>query len=778
MNTSSPTQQTVTLSLEQELEQIAEKALQLAVHHHQSGRIQDAEDLYQAILQIQPNHPDANHNLGLLAVQAQQPSVGLAHLKAALEARPEQEQYWLSYIDALIQADQAEIARQMLELGRQHGLQGDAVENLAKQLVSPPQAVPPYAAAQHPELTAARPEKKAKKKIAHKDLVKAPSAKEMRTVVELFGQRRITEVEALARSITKRFPLNGFGWKALGAVLQAQGKIEEALLCMQKATNFMPKDAEAHCNLGANLQDQGRLSEAEVSLRRALILKPDYVDAHYNLGNALYRQARLTEAEVSLRHVLALKPDHAKAHNSLALTLQDQGRLTEAINFFRHALEIQADSAHMHSNLFFCMSQVEGIDAEALFAEHCRFGEQFEAPLRSLWSAHSNPRDPERCLQIGFVSADFRNHAVANFIEPVLVHLAGHKKLSLHAYYNYAAEDSVTQRLRGYLTHWHSVVNLSDDAMEEKIRADGIDILIDLSGHTGHNRLPVFARKPAPVQASWIGYPGTTGLHTMDYYLADRFRLPAGQFDGQFTEKIVQMPVSAPFSPFEAAPSVNALPALSNGYATFGSFNRPSKLSHAVIALWSQLLHALPDSKMVLGGMSQDEKYDTLVEWFAHEGIARERLSFYPRSDMDTYLRLHQQVDICLNPFPYTGGTTLCHALWMGVPTLTLTGQTIPSRGGASILGHVGLEAFVAQDAADFVRKGLSWASNLSPLSSLRKDLRERFERSAMGQPAIAAAGVERALRIMWQRWCEGLPAKSFEVELNKMDIGIPEGNK
>jgi protein O-GlcNAc transferase len=288
--------------------------------------------------------------------------------------------------------------------------------------------------------------------------------------------------------------------------------------------------------------------------------------------------------------------------------------------------------------------------------------------------------------------------------------------------------------------------------------------LIDLSGHTAKHRLLTFARKPAPVQASWIGYPGTTGLHAMDYYLSDRFMFPDVGFDSQLTEKIVKLPASVPFLPSKDAPPVNALPALSNGYMTFGSFNRSNKISRPVIALWAQLLRALPDSRMLLGAMSQDGQYQTLIDWFAQEGIVRERLDFHARSSMERYLGLHHQIDICLDTFPYNGGTTTFHALWMGVPTLTLAGQTIASRSGASILGHVNLEAFTAHDVADFKKKGLYWADHPGELSIIRTGLRERFTKSASGQPAVIAAGLERALRIMWQRWCAGLPAASFEV--------------
>lgn len=555
----------------------------------------------------------------------------------------------------------------------------------------------------------------------------------------------------------------------LGTVLKDSGQLDAALASYRRALEIRPDYVEAHNNLGVLLMDMGRFDAALASYRRALEIKPDYVEAHNNLGVLLRGQGKLDEALESCRRALEVEPDYARAHSNLGSVLKDMGEIDEALASYRRALEITPDHSGCYSNLLFCLSHNENVGTEALFAEHCRFGEQYEAPLRAGWPQHTNLRDPERCLRVGFVSGDLRKHAVSNFIEPALAHLAGYPQLSLHAYSNHIIEDSVTRRLRGYFAHWHAIAGLSDAALAEKIRADGIDILIDLSSHTAHNRLLTFARKPAPVQVCWLGYPGTTGLSAMDYFLTDRFFLPPGQFDGQFTEKIVQLPVSAPFLPVEDALPVNALPALSNGYVTFGSFNRLSKLSPAVIALWSQLLRVLPDSRMVLGGMPEDGKYDVLIEWFAREGIARERLSFYPRCGMNSYLGLHQQVDICLDTFPYNGGTTTCHALWMGVPTLTLAGHTIPGRPGAGLLGHVGLEAFAAQDAADFVRKGVNWAGNLATLSDIRAGLRERFAKSAMGQPAMVAAGVERALHIMWQRWCAGLLAEPFEVRLTDL---------
>jgi len=702
MTTNTPPQQPAALVIEQ--------ALHLAIAQHQAGQIQEAENLYRTILKIHPGHPDANHNMGVLAVQTKQPTAGLPHFLAALEADPTRRQYWLSYIDALFQANQLETARQVLAHAQQQGLQGDEVEALAARLKSGTQ-IDNQADTEHPNifkeslpapLNTSPGGKKKFKALSASNKVKKPRQQEAKALTALFSQGRLTEAENLAKKMTLRFPLHGLGWKVLGAVFHLTDRSTDALDAMKKAAVLSPNDAEAHSNLGVTLNDLGRLSEAEVSYRRAIQINPNH--------------------------------------------------------------------PWMHSNLLFNLSHNTTVDAETLFSEHRQFSKQFETHFLASYPQFAQSRDPDRPLQIGFVSGDFCNHAVANFIEPVLAHLSGYPQLSLHAYSNHGIEDAVTQRIRAHFAYWHPISSLSDAALAKKIRADGIDILIDLSGHSSKNRLLTFAQKPAPVQASWIGYPGTTGLRAMDYYLADRFFLPPGQFDNQFTEKIVHLPAGAPFLPSEHAPPVNILPALSNGYVTFGSFNRISKLSRSVIALWSQLLRALPDSRMLLGGMPEDGQYDTLIEWFAQDGITRERLNFHARSGMDTYLTLHQQVDICLDTFPYNGGTTTLHALWMGVPTLTLAGSTVAGRPGAAILGHAGLEAFIAHDVADFVQKGLSWAGDLAALADIRAGLRERFSKSAMGQPDVVAAGVERALRIMWQRWCADLPAESFEVSLQDID--------
>ena len=582
--------------------------------------------------------------------------------------------------------------------------------------------------------------------------------------IALHEMGRLDEAAASYRKALEIKPDYVDAHDKLGGVLRNLGHYDDAALCYRKVVEIKPDYAEAHNNLGGVLRNLGHYDDAVVCYRRALQINPDGAEVHSNLGVALHDLGQIDDAVVCHRRALQIKPSYAEAYGNLGNALQDLGQLDDAIACYRRALGIRPDFTKAYSNMLFALGHSEAVDAQTLFAEHCRFAEQVENPLRARWPKHNNPRNPERSLRIGFVSGDLRNHAVMSFLEPVLAHLANFPQLSLHAYSNHVREDGVTQRIRGHVQHWNTIVGLSDDGLAQKIHSDGIDILIDLSGHTAHNRLLAFARKPAPVQVSWIGYAGTTGLCAMDYYLADCYLLPPGQFDGQFKEKLVYLPASLTFLPDNDAPSVNSLPALSNGYVTFGSFNRPNKISRAVVALWSQLLRALPSARMVLGAMPEAGIEPVLIDWFTQEGIVLERLVFYQKCPMKEYLGLYSQVDLCLDTFPYTGSTTTAHALWMGVPTLTLAGETVPSRFGASMLGYIGLEDLIAHSKTEFLAKGLQYATHLDDLTLIRNGLRARFEQSALGKPNLVAAALERAFRSMWKNWCAGLPVKSLDV--------------
>ena len=677
--------------------------IEQAVEAQTAGKLEEAEALYRAILKDQPKHPDANHNLGVLAVSVNKPADALPLLRTALEANPNQGQYWLSYIDALIKDNQPETARVVLEQGKKMGLSAEQVDALSQRLASRSEE-PESDKAQSLTFTQQRKKfsaKKEKKKNVSSSQrspghAGGPSQGEVNDLLTQYQSGQYEVAEKLAISMTQKHPNHQFAWKVLGAVLRTSGRLHDAVVANQKAVALAPNDVEAHSNLGNALKDLSRPEEAEASFRQAITLKPDFAEAH--------------------------------------------------------------------SNLLFLRSHMPTIGEEQLYEAHCEFGRVFEAPVRFSWPLHTNGKDPTRTLRIGLVSGDLRAHAVASFIEPILRHLSTYEGLTLHAYYNYHSVDLVSKRLQEYFVSWSQVRPLLDADLAEKICSDGIDILIDLSGHTAYNRLPVFARKPAPLQASWIGYPGTTGLESMDYFFCDKRWLPQGQFASQFTEKLAYLPATAAFQPETTAPAVSELPALHNGYVTFGSFNRMDKVNRATIQIWAQVLRAVPDARMLLGNVTGDENKQRVIDWFEHAGVALERLDLRPRSDMATYLALHSEVDVCLDTLPYGGGTTVYHALWMGVPTVTLAGSTPASRQATYILGSCGLDSFVCDDAEDFVRKSILTASSVEVLSTIRAGMRERVLTSPLGQPALVAKGLERALRMMWERWCAELPAQSLDV--------------
>jgi len=558
-------------------------------------------------------------------------------------------------------------------------------------------------------------------------------AAEERELLAALQRGDASRARTLANGLTGRHPERGIPWKVFGALLWADGRVEDAVAAMRHSARLLPRDAEAHCNLGLTLAKLERFAEAEASLLRAIEIDPGFSIAHYRLGMTYSLQARLEEAEISLRRGIELRSDYAAG--------------ADAQNF---------------SNLLFILSHKPGLDADLLFAEHRRYSELFESPLLASWPRHANARDPDRRLKIGFVSGDLYEHSVGRFFAPVAAQLQLCAGLELHAYCANAQSDAQSARLRSHFRCWTLIDALPDDALAARIAQDGIDVLIDLSGHTAHNRLPLFARKPAPLQVSWLGYPGTTGLRAMDYYLADRNWLPPGECDRFFTEKLAYLPARWAFEPHAESPPVGPLPALSSGRLTFGSFHRLDKINTSTVDLWSRLLLALPQTRLVLAGMPGDGRETALLDRFAAHGIARDRLLPHVRCAMGAYLGRHHEVDIALDTRPYCGATTTMHSLWMGVPTLTMTGSAAQSRAGAGIAANAGLDGFIAADDAAFVELGRHWAGRLPELAALRAESRARLAQSPAGRPDLIAAHIDAALRRMWHRWCAGLPADSF----------------
>jgi predicted O-linked N-acetylglucosamine transferase (SPINDLY family) len=450
------------------------------------------------------------------------------------------------------------------------------------------------------------------------------------------------------------------------------------------------------------------------------------------------------------------------------MTYDTLGRVSEAETSVRRGRallgqtrSVTSDDQVSYSHMLWLMSHNPDLSPEVLREEHFGFGEHIEAPLRASWPRHANERNPDRTLQIGFVSGDLYTHSVGRFLEPLLPHLAAATDLRLHAYCTNPVEDALSPVLKPRFHRFTAIDGMPDTSFYEKLLADRIDILIDLSGHTGFNRLPVFARKPAPVQISWLGYPGTTGLTAMDYYFADPCWLPPGRFDDQFTEKLVYLPDRWAFTAHPDAGAVGPLPALKNGYLTFGSFHRLGKINAATIRLWADLLTALPDAKLQVVGI-MDGQESLLRDRFTAAGVDTARLTVFGRLEMDRYLGAHEQVDIALDTLAFSGATTTMHSLWMGVPTLTIAGLTPQANACAGILGHVDLQNFVGADAAGFIGTARYWTTHLQELAALRSQLRTRVQSSPGGNPALIAAHIRLSLRHMWRSWCLGNPAEMF----------------
>lgn len=545
-----------------------------------------------------------------------------------------------------------------------------------------------------------------------------PSDSDVNTLIDLFVAKNYDALESELAVLLEQYPEWLIGWKILSDTYMVQRK--DARIPASNALTLNLSDPQEHCYYGLVLKSQGDLASAAQAFKQAITLKPDY----------------------------------AAAYNNLGIVEKDMGDIDAGVASYRRALELNPSYAGCYSNLLFCLSHAENIGTQSLYEEHCRFSQWYEKPLKPLWKKHSNSKGPAKVLRVGFVSAAFRDHSLTYFFEPVLNHLAQLASLNLYAYCASALEDETTQRIRQKFKHWLNVDQLSDQALAERVRADGIDILVDLDGHTSGNRLLTFAMKPAPIQVSWLGYLATTGLDAMDYYLVDSYLLPKNQFDSQFSEKLVQLPVNATFSPSPLSPEVNHLPALKNGYLTFGCFNRPNKITQSTVNLWCQVLNALPQSKMLLGSMPSDGSYEVLMTWFAQHGVSQERLVLHPKRDMQSYLTLYHQVDVCLDTFPSNGVTTTCHAAYMGVPTLCLSGDRLASRGAQALMAHLGLSQFVTDSHGAYIQQACHLASQIEMLAEIRKNLREQLKQSNLAKPEVLALSLEQVFRQMWKRWC------------------------
>ncbi|KML54645.1 hypothetical protein VL15_20290 [Burkholderia cepacia] len=760
-----------TLTPEQQLAQDIALVMDNALERQRSGAFDEARALYEAILDAVPANADAHYNLAVLLVDTGRPADAVPHFEAALGANPANGYYWVSYIHALHRSGQTPAAWIAVEIAQQRGVRGPALDGLIAQMAMPDTvlATAAVAAAVPSGVEAAIIAETADGTAVHHDAgkpVRRANQNLRQKHAALFAKGKFAEATAHAQRLVAEYPDDGACWRALSASLHKDGRYAEMIDAGLRTVELLPDEVLVRILLADTLRVMSRLAEADEQCRRLLELQPNHPEGLRIQGLVLFALRRTDEAIAACRRAVELAPGHPAPNGTLGFVLLEMGATQEALGWLRRAIELDPTDSVTHSSMLFCIAHSSDFGPQALVDEHRKFGQRYDNHKRKRTAGFSNSRDPARQLQIGFVSGDLFGHAVASYAVPVIEHLATDPGIAMHFYHNHVEEDQTSERFKAHATNWRNVAGMSDQAFLERLRNDRIDIVIDLSGHTGRNRLVALAQRAAPVQASWIGYPATTGLAEMDYYLTDRFVAPYGAFDDQFVEQIVRLPAIAPYMPPPNCPPVNLLPALHNGYTTYGSFNRLNKLSPHVIDVWARVLHADPTARMALGAIGNDGDQQALTEWFAAAGIDAGRLTFHRRSNIPVYMQQHHGVDLCLDTFPYTGSTTTLNALWMGVPTVTISGPTLAGRGSAGWLQHVGLDAYITDGEDAFVAKALALGHDTAALQALRTGLRARCGQSAAFRPAVVAAGLSSALRTMWTRWCADEPVTAFDTPL------------
>jgi len=682
--------------------------LQQALALHQAGRLPQAETLYRQILAVEPDQPDALHYLGMLAHQVGKSEVGIALINRALSNRP----------------DYAEAYINLGNIFRSQGQLDDAVDSYRRVLTLQPEVAD-----------------------LHYNLGNA-----------LRDQGKLEEAIESYRQALVLQPDDAEVYINIGNTFNDQGKPDEAMASFRRALTLRPDYVEAYMNLGNVLKIKGQLDEAIASYRQALILQPENALVHYNLGTSLMAQDKLEEAAASFRKALELQPDYAEAYNNLGNALKGQGRLQEAVASYRQALALIPDYAEVHSNLLFTLNYMADSTQEEIYAESLQWHAEHTQPGQTDTVLYANSLSTDRRLRIGYVSPDFRVHSVAFFIEPVL-RAHDKEKVEVFCYANVKKPDEVTQRLQADADHWFPIRGMAHVAVADRIREDGIDILVDLAGHTSNNSLPVFAYKPAPIQVSWLGYPNTTGLQTMDYRLTDAIADPPEENGMLHTEKLIRLKYGfLCYRPAAHAPPVSSLPCQERGYITFGSFNNLTKATSAVMKTWARILHAVPGSRLLLKAkqLADDATRSRFKDIFAKEGIGADRLEMYSRLPrIKDHLDFYSRVDLGLDPFPYNGTTTTCEALWMGVPVVTLLGSRHAGRVGASILHRISLDDLVAASLDEYIELARSLAADQKRLGDLRSGLRGRMLNSVLMNSRQFTRHLEDVFQQIWREYCK-----------------------
>lgn len=612
---------------------------------------------------------------------------------------------------------------------------------------------------------------------------------------------RLTEAEDCLQAAIAANPQSVDAYVKMAVYLRTLSRIPESIPYFSQALAIDSTRKDVHVDLGLAKAEQGFFSEAEQCYRRAIELAPDYWLAYNNLGLALHRMERYQEAEQAFDQAIKLHPEEALLYSNLGLTLAAQGQIKKAEASLLKAIEILPEYVNAHinlctnyiaqgrldeaeqecfealkydpasnkarSNLLFAMNYSGHHSAEYRLQQAIAFDKVVTDKVTQPYTDWQSGQHRQR-LRIGLMSGDLRQHPVAYFLEHWVRNI-DFSKFELSAYLTDTREDAFTGRLKPNFSHWKSLVGMTDQAAAELIHNDGVDILFDLSGHTSGNRLQILAWKPAPIQVSWLGYFATTGMKALDYFIADEVGVPA-EHQQHFVEKIKYVPdTRLCFTAPHVAVNVSALPALTRGYITFASFQTLAKAGDDVLALWAEVMRAVPDSRLrwQCKSFGDANVVANMVAKFAKLGIDAARLTLLGSVSREDYFASHHDVDLILDTFPYPGGTTTCEALWMGVPTLTLAGDSLIARQGASMLTAAGLAGWVAETKAEYLKKALEHCSDLKQLSDLRAGLRAQVLASPLFDAERFAMNMEAAMLEMW---------RTYTDKLGSDMLSIPEG--
>lgn len=589
----------------------------------------------------------------------------------------------------------------------------------------------------------------------------------------------------------------------LGAIQKKQAKIEDALFNFQKTIELKPDHLDALLEIAQICRDQGALHrndnmlEAALSFfTRALAIRadigtytnmgyiyyllgnfrdavqvskacfarhPDSVSSLLSIANFSYLLGEYEEALEYYEKVLVLQPDHGDNYANMASALKSLGRLDEAIAMQKKAISLAPENYWVRSNMLLAMVYAASVTPEEIAQTARQFGEFIADPLRRTRS-FSNNKNPDRKLRIGYVSPDFRKHAVSYFLAPVFK--CNKDQFEIFAYSKNETDDEVTENLKTYFDHWRDIKYATDDAAADMIETDKIDILVDLAGHTGRNGLMIFARKPAPIQITWLGYPATTGMKVMDYRITDSYAEPPGMTEHLNTETLWRLPdIFCVYGTDENGPPVIDHPPFEdNGYITFGCFNNFTKVTDPVLQTWAKIMERVSNSKLLLEipGIESQKIKSEIERRLSQHGLPIERVILEPKSRANQYV-LYNKIDIALDPFPCNGGTTSMDTLWMGVPFVTLAGKHFVSRMGVTILSNVGLQELIAQTIDDYISITVNLAQDNAKLRNLRRHLRERTASSPLMDQEKFTRNIESAYREMWNIWVKIEQEKNAE---------------